>query len=138
MFKSKRVLKALKEITVVATNRVGLLADVAETLASRGINIDSVALEKSGKSAIVRVATPAASYARARLALKKAGLKPVEDKYLAVSLVDRPGELARLSRKLAQNGIRIENVFLLKREKRKTILSLKVSDFASARKILNL
>ena len=121
----------MKEITIVVSDRVGLVADVAEALASKGINIDSVNFEKSGKNAIVRVVTSAENYVKARRALFASGFEPVNDKFLILNLPDRPGELARVSRKLAQNSINIENMFLLKRDKGKIIFSLKVDDFFS-------
>ncbi len=126
---------AVTEITVVSPDRLGLVADVSEILAASGVNIDSISVETAGGDAIIRVIAPSSSVSKARGALEKNGFPSVESDSLIISLPDKPGELARLSRQFAESGIGIRNVFLLKKEKSKTILAFKVSDYAKAKAI---
>ncbi len=124
------------EITVFAPDRVGLIADVSEALAESNVNIDSVSVETSGGNAIIRIITPKESEARAKEALERGGFKTFESNVLVVSLPDRPGELASISRKFAEHGINIENVFLLSKQGAKSVLAFKVSDYDKAKALM--
>ncbi len=127
---------ATKEITVVAPDRVGLIADVSEALAESNVNIDSISAESSAGNAIIRIIVAKAAQKKAAATLEKAGFHVVESNMLVVELPDKPGELARVSRRLAENGIGLKNVFILEKERGKTILALKVSDYDAAKALL--
>ncbi|MFA6048966.1 MAG: ACT domain-containing protein [Candidatus Micrarchaeia archaeon] len=136
MATTKATHPSVAEITVVSPDRVGLIADVSETLAENGVNIDSISVETAGGDAIIRVVTPSKTASKAKQALEQGGFTPVESDALVVSMPDRPGELARLSRKFAENGISIKNVYLLKKEGAKTLLAFKVSSPEKAKTLL--
>lgn len=124
----------MKEITIVSKDRIGLLADVSQALAEKNINIESVSVETSGRTAIIRIVTNQEK--KADSVLENAGFKPVGADVLVVRLVDRPGELAKTTRLLADNRINIENVFLLNKEGRESVFALRVSDYQKAKKLL--
>ncbi len=126
----------MKEITIVSKDRIGLLADVSQALAEKNVNIDSVSVETSGRAAIIRIVTNQEK--RAEQVLSKAGFKPVGADVLVVRFVDRPGELAKATRSLADAKIGIENVFLLNKEGRESVFALKVSDYDKAKKIMGI
>lgn len=124
----------MKEITVVAKDRIGLLADVSEALSEGKLNIESVSVETSSRTAIIRLVMQHAD--RAKHALEKAGFKVLDTDALVIGMPDHPGELAKVSRLLADGKIRIESVFVLNKEGDKTVLALKVDDYDVAKKIL--
>ncbi|MFH1443084.1 MAG: ACT domain-containing protein [Candidatus Micrarchaeota archaeon] len=124
----------LKEITVVARDRVGLLADISEILSGRNINIDSVSVETSARTAIIRILVHDTH--TAKKTLEAAGFKVVEAGVLVIGLPDQPGELAKMSRILANKKIMIESAFILSKEGEKTVLSLKVDNYSAAKKLL--
>lgn len=124
----------MKELTVIARDRIGLLADVSEALARNGVNIASLSVETAARTAVVRVFVE--RHAEGRKALEKAGFKVADDDAVMLSLPDRPGELAKISRRLADNGVSIENVMLVSRENNETLLAVKTSDFHKASKLL--
>ena len=118
----------------MSKDRIGLLADVSQALAEKNINIESVSVETSGRTAIIRIVTNQEK--KADSVLENAGFKPVGADVLVVRLVDRPGELAKTTRLLADNRINIENVFLLNKEGRESVFALRVSDYQKAKKLL--
>ena len=124
----------MKEITIVARDRIGLVADISEALAEKSVNIESVNVETAGKTAIVKIVTNEEK--KAHKILSKAGFKPIDSNLAVIRMVDRPGELAKITRLLADRKINIESVFMLSKEGRETVLALKVSNLEKARKIL--
>lgn len=124
----------MKELTVIARDRVGLLADVSEALARSGVNISSLSVETAARTAVVRIVVEHPS--DGRKTLEKAGFKVADDEVVMLKLPDRPGELAKISRRLADNGVAIENVMLVSRENNETLLALKTSDYKKASKLL--
>ncbi len=126
---------SVRELTIVERDRVGLLADVSEALGKKKVNIDSVSVEVTPqKTAIIRILTNA--YIRAKRVLRKTGFKVMDTDVLVVRLRNRPGELAAMSRSLADEGINIENVYMLSKERGESIFALKISDYRYARQLL--
>ena len=94
------------QITLTLQSKPGVLAKVARTLASAGVNITALcAAETAGKGKIrLLVSDPA----RAKEALKAAKYRPGEEPALTLTLEDRPGALAQVAEKLAQAKINIK------------------------------
>lgn len=55
---------------------------------------------------------------------------------LPIKLPDKPGELAKIARKLANARINVECIYILGREKGTTEIALKVDKLEEARKTL--
>ncbi|MFH1750109.1 MAG: ACT domain-containing protein [Candidatus Micrarchaeota archaeon] len=124
-----------REITVIAKDRIGLLADVTETLSRQRINIDSVSVESSSRNAIIRLLVKDPE--NAVKALEAAKFKVINSDALVVGIPDKPGELAKLSRVLADHKINIESMFVMNKEETSNVLAaIKVDDYPAARKIL--
>ena len=123
-----------KEITVIEKDRVGLLADVSEALAKAGVNIESVQAESSGRQGIIRLLVNAPE--KAKKALTKAGFNVLDSNILVIRLRDKPGELAKVSRLLAEANINIQNVYLISKNGGEAIDALQTSDNEKAKKIL--
>ena len=96
-----------KQLTVVASNRPGVLARIAEALAANGINISG--LHTSGATRQIRLLV--SNVAKARRVLQKAGLRTRAEEVVVVQLADRPGTLARTARKLARGKININYAY---------------------------
>lgn len=132
--KPKREANRMVELTVVARDRVGLLADIGEILGKKGINIESVSVEASGKTAMVHLNLGHA--VESKKLLSDSGFRVVERDKLLLRLKDQPGELAKVSRSLANANINIKNVYILDAERRQKILAVDTSDNSKARKLL--
>lgn len=101
----------MTEFVVRLDNRPGSLALLTELLAAAGVNIDALAAWGSNGEGIVRLVVdqPAAC---ARV-LTDAGLAHVEQRVLTARLGSRPGELAKVTRALADADVNIEALFIL-------------------------
>lgn len=101
----------MKQFNVFVEDRVGELARVTGALAQNAINIRGLATDKYGPRPAVRVVTD--DEASTRNALRKAGLEFEESDVVVVDLIDRPGEIAKASKRMASSGLNIDSVFLV-------------------------
>lgn len=124
----------MKSITVVADDKVGLLAEISYVLAKQNVNIEALDFDVVGKKAVV-VLTVADSQ-NAKRALSSSGYEVAEENCVMVRLTDRPGEFNRMASMLSHEGINIEKVHMISREGKKTILSLVVDSPEPAARIL--
>lgn len=104
----------MKSITIVEDDRVGLVLDISYILAKERINIESISVVTIGGKAIIVLTTD--DNKRAKEVLEKNGFNVVEKEMITVRLKDRPGELAKVSKILADEGISILEMQILARE----------------------
>jgi hypothetical protein len=123
-----------REFSVKLKNRSGELARVTEVLEKDGVNIRTVSTEPH--AGVVRIVT--ADPEKSRQSLSRAGMEFSERNLLVAKLEDRPGELARVSRALAKEGINIDAAYMLDKDSRHVHVALAVSDEEKARNILKL
>lgn len=115
----------MKELSIVTDNRIGTLANVAEALGGVGINIEAIAAYEQGGRAVFRVLTN--DELSARKALEKApGVKGVVvSDVLVLRMMNRPGELGKLTRKMANRGIDLESVYIVSKRDDYTEVAIK-------------
>ncbi|MEX2278980.1 MAG: ACT domain-containing protein [Acidimicrobiia bacterium] len=101
----------MTEFVVRLDNRPGSLARLTELLAGSGVNIDALAAWGHNGDGVVRLIVDEPE-ACARV-LDDAGLAFEERTVLSALLANRPGELARVTRALADAAINIEAIFVL-------------------------
>jgi hypothetical protein len=93
-------------------NRPGRLASLAEALAAFGVNIEALtAYAHDGDSSVRLIVDDAAT---TRRVLGEADLRYDENHVLSVQLPHRPGELANMTRLLADAGVNIEAIYILR------------------------
>ncbi len=97
------------QLVVFLENRPGALAELAETLAGAGVNIEAMLLEGSLDFGNVRLHV--SSPRKAEKALKDAGYQFRAGEAITISLSNEPGQLADVSRKLAKAKINIDALF---------------------------
>jgi len=101
----------MREITVITENRVGALADVCEALGGVGVNIRAISAQGIGETGVIRLITE--DETTARNILERSGFQIVIGDVVTVKLRDRPGELAKVARKLAVSGVDVESVYIM-------------------------
>jgi hypothetical protein len=101
----------MTEFVVRLDNRPGSLARLTELLAAAGVNIDALAAWGENGDGVVRLIVDQPE-ACARV-LNDASLGFEERTVLSALLANRPGELARVTRALADAAINIEAIFVL-------------------------
>lgn len=107
-------------------NRPGELARVTEALANHAVNIRAIASEGGHSAPFLRVVTN--DEETTHKALKLAGLRYEENDILTTSLLDRPGELAKIAKRLARAGVNVESVYILGTRDGRTELAFVVDD----------
>jgi len=115
-------------------NRPGELAKLTEALRQAKVNIRTISTES--KSEIVRLVTEDPE--KSRESLRKAGLEFSERNVLVATLEDKPGEIARISRSLADAGVNIDAAYMLNRKGKRVEIALAVSDEEKAKNVLKL
>ncbi|MGD2059769.1 MAG: ACT domain-containing protein [Acidimicrobiia bacterium] len=100
------------EFIVNMENRPGRLASLTEALAAFGVNIEALTAYGHDGEGTVRLITSDAP--TTRRVLDEADLRAEEHTVLAVRLPHRPGELARITRMLADAGVNIDALYVLR------------------------
>jgi hypothetical protein len=117
----------LEEIVVEVEDRPGVMAEIGEILGRSGVNIETLcAFAHEGKGIVHLVADDGdeAGEVLASNGFAIHGAHPV----LTATLDDRPGELGRYCRKLADAGISISAVYVARRDHGETELIFAVDD----------
>lgn len=101
----------MTEFVVNMENRPGRLASLTEALAAFGVNIEALAAYGHDGEGTVRIIV--ADAVTTRHVLDDAGLRFEEHSVLTAHMPHRPGELARLTRSLADAGVNIDAIYVL-------------------------
>lgn len=128
----------IKELVVVAQDKVGLLADISYVLAKEKINVEQIDANVVSDKAVISIGILSAKYESAKKALLKNNMEVLPAESIVVRLEDKPGELAALARKLADAKINMTNVHVLGKDGAHVFDSISVDKPREARKILGL
>lgn len=130
----------MKQFNILVADTPGALANTCEILAKGAINIKAIASElKSGK-ALIKIVTDDESSTRAALTREHAEF--TESEILNIKLVNQPGELLKVLRKLTNAGINLQSIYILGKEqsaengKTRTEVALTVDKQEKARVLL--
>jgi hypothetical protein len=121
----------MTEFTVHLANRPGMLATLTEQLASAGINIEALAAFGFDEEGVVRLIVD--DDVTTRSVLRKAGVAFEERSIQVTVLPHRPGALATLTRRLADAGVNIDAVYLLRSSSEGMEFAIGVDDPVRAR-----
>lgn len=124
----------MKQITLVIEDKVGALADISYILGKAKINIDSISVAKVGPNAVIYLTVR--DEKRAKEVLENNSYHVMSSETLVVKMKDQPGELSKLSKSLADNGVNIESIHMLTRDRENAVYSIRVDKTAKAEKIL--
>ena len=125
----------MKEITLVTPpDRPGTLADIAELLAARGINITEMEVIDDHIHGIIRF--QAQPYDEALRALADAGHHALSEEVLLIRIRDEPGAIARVAARFREPRINVNSLRILRRHGGWATVALSTSDNAAARKLL--
>ncbi len=115
----------MDEVTIITDNRVGALAAIAEALGGAGVNIEAISAYEQGGNAVFRVLTGDPNSAK-KLVEKVPGVSGVSlSEVVVVKLPNRPGELGKLTRKLANRGVDLQSLYIVSRSNEHTEVAVK-------------
>ena len=129
----------MKEITVISGNDVGSLAAVAETLGSVGVNIEAISAYGIDGKAVFRIITSdVATAVKALSRIPNAQVKEADT--LVYKMMNRPGELGKITRKLANKGVNLESLYIVSRKQDFTEVAIRPleKDMDKAREVLGI
>jgi hypothetical protein len=125
-----------KQLAIFLDNRPGMLARVADALAAEKINIYAIATSDTVDHSVIRLVV--SDYRKALHVFEAHGTLVVEDDVLMVEGSNKPGELARMARRLANAKINIEYCYSATPPNvKRGLLILRVSNPVRALKVLN-
>jgi hypothetical protein len=122
------------QFVVELKNEPGSLANLAEELAARGIDLRAIGGGGIGDSGHIIMTTANDDAARAVLA--EGGYTFIEGESILTEVDDRPGGMAALSRELANAGVNIYGHLFLGRWGDRAMFAFVVDDPDKARPIL--
>ena len=122
----------IKEVVVKARNEKGVLHEIAHALGSKGINIEAISAYATDGKAIFRIVTADAFSAEKTLKPLSSTLSVSVEDIIVVKLPNRPGELGKVTEKLAKKGIDLESVYILNKFSRWTEVALKPDNTTKA------
>jgi hypothetical protein len=124
----------MKAFLIELADKPGALADVAEAIAAKGVNIASVSGATCGEMGRIAIATDDEANTRAALA----GIQcTFEQKDITTALLPHePGSLAKAARQLASKGVNVESVMLMGMKGQDIEVGFVTSDPVAARDAL--
>ncbi|MFA6530616.1 MAG: hypothetical protein WCT31_02710 [Candidatus Micrarchaeia archaeon] len=129
----------MKEITVIAKNDVGSLAVVAEALGNVGVNIEAISAYEKDNQAFFRILTNDATTTMKAIG-KIAGMRATESDIILIELSNRPGELGKITRKLANKDVNLESLYIVGKKNDVTEVAIRPAktDFEKARNAIGM
>lgn len=124
----------MKEFDVYIQDKPGELAKVAEILGRNGVNIKAISSERSKNEPMVRIVTD--DEATAHTCLTRASVRFGQRDVLTVRIIDRPGELGKIARKLARAMVNVNSIYILGKDSGMTEMAITVDDEKKAKNAL--
>lgn len=125
----------IKQIVVVAEDRVGLLADISYILGKARINIESLSAEAQGNKCIIDLAVK--NEKKATELLTNNGYQVLHPDSIVVRIKDDPGQMAQFSSKLSGAKISLKSLNIITKENGFDTYALQVDHTAKARRVLS-
>jgi hypothetical protein len=119
---------------ITLDNRPGALADIADAIAQKGINVAGIAGATEASTGTIAIVTN--DEGGTRSALEGAGARFREVALASASLEDKPGVLADAARRLADAGVNIEAIFPTGMEGGKITIAFGVDNVEAAKSAL--
>jgi hypothetical protein len=104
------------DLVIDIENTPGALAQVAAAISDAGVNIAAATCVGAGERAELHILVPHAEAAKHSLAISHVAVTR-EREVVVVDVVDRPGVLADLARKIAKAGVNLDLVYVATRDR---------------------
>lgn len=124
-----------KEISFTMPNKAGLLSEVTRAISGASVNITTICAYAMGDIAYFMLT--ADSHAKAKKALEPLGVAIEERDVVEVELLNRPGELQKVAKRIADAGIDIEYMYATAGKGKTATCVFKTADHQKAIKVIN-
>ncbi|MBN2216656.1 MAG: ACT domain-containing protein [Pirellulales bacterium] len=112
----------MKQIIIISEDRAGVVAEISEAMAAAGVNIETMSAETIAGSGVTILTVD--KYDEALRALAQTPFHAISEDAIVVQLDDRPGELARITRRLKEAQINLRSIRIIRREGGKSIVAI--------------
>jgi len=126
----------MKTITIICDDHIGVLAEITDRLKKKNINIEDISAQSLGERGAVVISVSGKNKKDAIKALKDAGFIPLIKDSLVIKIKDRPGELARIAKKLQKEKINVETMHIISQEDGSSFVALITNHPVKTKKIL--
>ena len=127
--------RKVKEISLTMPNKVGLLSEITTAITGAKVNITAICAYAMENSAYFMVTTD--SNAKAKKALAPLGVAIEERDVVEVELLNKPGELEKVAKRIADAGIDIEYMYATAGAGKTAACVFKTADDKKAIKVIN-
>ena len=124
----------MKELLVLAKDRIGLLADLSYALGQENVNIESISADTMGDKAVIHLVV--SDEKKGKEILERGGFIVMSSDAMVVKVIDRPGELAKVARILSDARVNIKNVQLVTKEGNIALYLFRVDNVKKASSLL--
>jgi hypothetical protein len=124
----------VKNLAIVADDKVGLLADISYILAKSKINIESLSVDVIGGKAIISMIV--SDVVKGKDVVQGAGYKVEDPNTTIVKFAEKPGELERITGMLSKEGLNVQNVNVIAKDDRMSVLGISTDKPKKAAMIL--
>ena len=125
----------IKQITIVAEDKVGLLADISYILGKAKINIESLSVEVQGNKCLIDLSVK--NEAKATALLTSNGYQVLKADILVVKIKDEPAQMAQFTSRLAKEKINMVAMSMITKENGYDTYALQVDHAAKAKRVLS-
>ena len=112
----------MKQIIIVSEDRPGVVAEISQAMSDAGVNIETLAAETVGGSGVTILTVD--RYDDALRALARTSFHAISEDAIVIQLDDKPGELARITRRFKDAEINLRSVRIIRREAGKSIVAV--------------
>ncbi len=124
-----------KEISFTMPDKVGLLSEVTTAVAKAKVNISAICAYAMENSAYFMLT--ADSTAKAKKALVPLGVAIEEKDVVEVEMPNKPGELQKVAKRMADDGIDIEYMYATAGKGKTATCVFKTADDSKTIKVIN-
>jgi len=124
----------MKEIVIVSDDRPNMIAEITEALAEASVNIEFLSAEIIGGSRVAILTVD--HYDEALQALAQTPYQALSEDAFLIQLDDKPGELARITRRLTDAGVELRSLRIIRYEGGTGIFAVAADQTEEAREIL--
>ncbi len=104
----------MKQLSIIAENRLGVVTEITEALAAGNVNIESMSADKAVNHSIIVLSVD--DYGRAlQIIYSLPNMRIITEDAILVKLANEPGALAKIARRFTDAGIGLRSVRLLER-----------------------
>jgi len=112
----------MNQIIVISEDRPGVIAEISEAMAAANVNIETLAAETIGGTGVAILTVD--RYDDALQALARTPFHAISEDAIVVQLDDKPGELARITRRFKEAQINLRSVRIIRRQGDKCFVAL--------------